>query len=220
MSTLAQIRDRVEQRLADTGNAIWSTGFVDEGIRQALDEYSQAIPRVANTTVTLASDGREVDISSVSGLLYVERVWSPYTSSDPEHPPNWRKFEHWVDSQVVYFPDGDEPQSGDVVRLFYTAEHTIQDLDSAASTTIRNIDESMIVTGAAGHAAVSRGLDTQEQVTLGRAVAGQIQRWGEARLTEYQRDLTRRVAQIAMRGNSRVNLPKVDRYHRGSPDWS
>lgn len=220
MSTIAQIRDRVEQRLADTGNAIWSTGFIDEGIRQALDEYSQAIPRVTNGTVTLSADGREVDISSVSGLLEVIRAWTPYTSSDPEHPPNWRRFEHWVDDQVLYFPDGDEPQSGDVVRIFYTARHTIESLDSAASTTVRSIDESLLITGAAGHAAVNRGLDLQEQVTLGRNVARDIQRWGEARLEDYQRELTRRVAQIAMRGNSHVRLPKVDRFHRDSNDWS
>lgn len=219
MTALAGIRDRVEQRLNDTGNSIWGTDWVDEGIRQALAEYSMSIPRGLNTTVTLSADGREVDISSISGLLYVERVWTPYTASDPEYPPNWRKFEHWIDAQVVYFPDSDEPQNGDVVRLFYGAAHTIQNLDSATATTLRSIDESLLITGAAGHAAVSRALDLQEQVTLGRAVAVSIERWGIARLDEFQRELTRRVAQLAMRGNSRVVLPKVDRHHRGS-DWS
>ena len=35
---LADIRDRVEAFLMDTGNAIWDTATIDEGIRQVLDE--------------------------------------------------------------------------------------------------------------------------------------------------------------------------------------
>ena len=37
MSTLATIRDRIEVMLQDTGNAIWDTAVIDEGINQALD---------------------------------------------------------------------------------------------------------------------------------------------------------------------------------------
>ena len=36
---LAAFRDRIEVMLMDTGNAIWDTGTIDEGLHQALDEY-------------------------------------------------------------------------------------------------------------------------------------------------------------------------------------
>jgi hypothetical protein len=44
MSTLAEIRDRVEAKLLDETNVVWSTDTIDEAIRTALDEYSLALP--------------------------------------------------------------------------------------------------------------------------------------------------------------------------------
>src|SRR5512136_698891 len=103
-TTLTLLRDRVEQILADSGNAIWATGDVDEGIRQALAEYSKIRPLQAATTVNVTTATHELSISSVTGLLGVLRVWCPYTSASPEDPPNWVAFEHWTDLDILYFP--------------------------------------------------------------------------------------------------------------------
>jgi len=81
--TLTTLRDRVEIALQDSGNAIWATGDLDEAIRQTLEQYSRVRPQSGIATITLSSTGREVDISSVSGLLRVEKVWCPYDSSSP-----------------------------------------------------------------------------------------------------------------------------------------
>ena len=89
---LAGIRDRVEQVLVDTGNAIWATAVIDEAIRLILSEFSDAYPYSADDVLTLAADGREIDISSLTGLLNVVEVMWPYVATDWPHPvvSDWR----------------------------------------------------------------------------------------------------------------------------------
>jgi len=219
MSTLTAIRDRIEQRLNDTGNTIWSTNWLDEGLRQALAEWSLKLPYQAITTLTLASDTHELDISAVSGLLSVERLWIPYTSSDPENPPNWEAFEHWEDAQIVYMPDR-EGQSGDVARIYYTTAHTINGLDSETATTLTVPVQSILITGAAAHAALNRALDIQEQVTLGRKTAAEIERWGAQQLTRFEADLDRMVRARSLRRRNHAHLPPLDRWDRDGGGWS
>lgn len=52
-ATLSILRDRVEQVLADSGNAIWSTSDIDEAIRNALHEYSKTRPLQSVGTLLL-----------------------------------------------------------------------------------------------------------------------------------------------------------------------
>jgi len=219
MSNLAAIRDRVEQQLVDTGNSIWSTDLIDEGLRQALAEFSLSIPLHQITTLTLASDTYELDISSVSGLLNVQRLWLPYTASNPENPPNWRGFDHWRDNSILYLGEY-QAQSGDVARVFYTAVQTVEDLDSAASTTLTALQESVLVHGGAGFAATSRSLDLEEQVTLGSRVSKEIQAWGEVRLLRFRALLGTEAHRLALLGQSAVGLPALDRWDRDGRGWA
>jgi len=219
MSNLATLRDRVEQQLVDTGNAIWSADLIDEGLRQALAEFSMAVPLHQITTITLSSDTRELDISTITGLLDVARLWLPYTAASPENPPNWRGFEHWRDNDILYLGDY-QGQSGDVARIFYTAVQAIEDLDSAASTTLTTPQESILVHGGAGFAASSRSLDLQEQVTLGAKVTKEIQTWGERRLQRFRAQVGAEARRLAIAGQSAVALPALDRWDRDGLGWS
>ena len=124
-ATLATLRDRVETMLADSGNAIWSSDDIDEGIRQALHEYSKTRPLKAESSLTLSATGREIDISSLTGLLDVSEIWCNYTASDPEFPPNRRAFMAWADLDLLYVIDDYEPASGDVMRVFHTKLQTL-----------------------------------------------------------------------------------------------
>jgi hypothetical protein len=219
-ATLTTLRDRVEQILADSGNAIWSTDDIDEAIRQAVHEYSKTRPLRSVGTVVLSSDGREIDISSLTGLLGVSQVWCDYDSTDPAYPPNRRPFEHWPDSQKVYVTGDYEPQSGDTMRVFYTAMQTLEDLDSATSTTIPLDDESLIAIGAAGFAATSRAVDLAEKVTLDRLTGQQVRAWGLSKLQEFRSGLRAVAKRMALESKSDVELPPVDRWDRDSEGWA
>jgi hypothetical protein len=214
-TTLANLRDRVELILADSGNAIWATGDIDEAIRRALHEYSKVRPLRAIGTLTAAATGHEFSTTTLTGILDVVRVWCPYTAASPEDPPEWRAFEFWRDAALLYFPD--EVSAAEVMRIFFTKSQALKDLDSAAATTFPDEDESLIATGAAGYAAGSRAVDLGEQVTLDRDVPARLEQWSKARLAEFRQGLAAVAQAMALQGKSHVELPKLDR-HDGA--WS
>jgi non-ribosomal peptide synthetase component F len=218
-ATLTTLRDRVEQQLADTGNAIWSTTAVEEAIRQALHEYSKTRPQRAVGTITLSADGREISMSTLTGLFQVIDVWCPYTAADPEFPANRRGFQYWPEQAKLYVWDEYNPQSGDVVRVFYTKLQTLSGLDSASATTFPDDDESLIALGAAGYAATSRAVDLAEQVTLDRLTAQQVRAWGLSKLQEFRSGLKTVARRMALETLSHVELPDLDRHEQESP-WS
>lgn len=209
-TTLALLRDRVEVILADTGNAIWVAGDVDEGIRRALHEYSKVRPLESISTVAITADGREVDVSALTGILGVSEIWCDYTASDPEFPANKRVFEYWPDSETIYVTDDYEPQNGDVMRVFYGVGQTLDGLDTETTTSFPLDDETLIAGGAAGYAATSRAVDLAEQVTLDRLTAQQIRAWGMAKLQRFRAGLGAVAREAAMRGDARAPLGPLD----------
>ena len=189
--TLATLRDRVELVLQDTGNATWATGDIDEAVDQALEMYSRVKPDHAISTITLSADGREVDISTLTGLLRVEKVWVPYDSTAPSFPPNWVKFETWPGS-LLYIDDTDEPQDTEKVRIWYTKEHTIDGLGGAGATTIPKDDEAFIIQGTAALCARMRAVEIAEQANVDSAVYDRLMSWGDQAMTEYDDGLKKR----------------------------
>lgn len=167
-ATLTTLRDRVEALLVDSTNVVWATGTLDEAIRQALHEYSRARPQRAISTLTLATAVREQALSSLTGLIGVDRVWFPYTASDPEDPPNWILFDVWENAGAftLYLKSDDDPAVGDVARVFYRKLQTLNGLDSASATTFAADDESLIVLGSAGYALASEDVDQAGQVRI------------------------------------------------------
>jgi hypothetical protein len=212
-ATLSALRDRVEQVLADSGNAIWGTNDVDEAIRNALHEYSKTRPLQSVGTLVLdALRRREIDVSSLSGLLGVSEIWCDYDFAHPAFPPNRRSFVHWPDAGKIYVDDVYQPQSGDTVRVFYTQLQTLKDLDGATSTSFPEDDESLLVLGAAGYAATSRAVDLAEQVTLDRLTAQQVRAWGLAKLLEFRSGLKAVARRLATESPGHVEMPELDRF--------
>lgn len=169
-STLAQLEARVGQFLMDATAAIWPAATVDEGLRLALHEYTQTIPCSMETVIEVPGAGREIALDGIDGLLDVTEVWWPFNSAVENWPPNKVKgFRLWWDDArpVLHLTadDGSQPQAGDEVRVWYTVPHTIQDLDSADATTLRTVDDTLIVLGASGHCCFSRSIDLTETAT-------------------------------------------------------
>ncbi len=167
--TLAQYQARLATFLMDEANAVWPTTALDEALRQALDEYSQANPLSLETVLTLPAAGREIALNGLTGVQQVTEVWWPFDSGavaqgwPPNRPRGWRLW--WDDAQpVLILADdaGAEPQAGDELRLWYTAGQRIQGLDGADATTVSARHESLVVLGAAAYACWSRSVDQTE----------------------------------------------------------
>jgi hypothetical protein len=187
MSTLAELRDLVERDLDDTGNAVWGTEDIERAIERAVEDYSQVNPQESVDTVELSADGREIDISSVTDLLRLVRVWCPYTAADPEDPPEWREWQLWGTTLTIL--DGDEPADGDVVRLFYHAAHEVEDLNGASATTVPAADESVIVAGAGAYAALQMGRSAVGQAGVSTETPEHWLKWAMGRLDDFNERL-------------------------------
>ena len=186
---------------------------VDEAIRWALHRYNLVEPYRAEGDVTLSADGREISLSTLTGLLEVERVWHPYDSSDPAEPPNWREFEVWPGS-LLYIPGGSEPQNADVVRVFYTKLHTLNGLDSATATTFGDDVETLLVIGASGFAAQERTMEQE-----GRFVPTKLREWADARLREFERGLRQMAQREGIRQSGIAPADDLDRWDDGGGWW-
>jgi len=166
--TLAQLEARIATALMDTTYATFSTATIDDAIRRAVLDYSAAVPRRNNTTLALttalSTNGREIDVSTISGALDVTDIWCPYAAADDT--PTVRTFEYWKDVQTVYLLSGTAAQSTDTARIFYTAVHTLNGLDGATATTLPDVTEQHIQMGAMAYAILSRAVDLTEQVTV------------------------------------------------------
>jgi hypothetical protein len=222
MTALAGIRDRVEQMLMDTGNAIFTADLIDEGLRQALDQYNLVNPLNMEAVITLPGDGREVALSGLTGLLYVIDLWWPYDSDASEEtwPPNrvrgWRVW--WDDNQAVVFleiAEGSQPQTNEEMRIWYTKRQTIQDLDSADSTTIRGDHESLLVLGGAAHAAMSRTVDLVEVANTDLYQVAMLGTWGQRKLREFQAELKKLQRSSVLRGRAWGTGWSLDKWDTG-----
>lgn len=214
--TLSTLTDRVEILLDDASNTKWTTTEISEAIEQALDAYSQLLPHRAITTVTLSSAGREIDISSIS-YRTIERVWWDYDSSDPTHPPQWRDFEVWP-GDLLYIDDHDEPAASDVVRIWYTCDHTLDDLNSASTTTFPQRHAGIIAQGAAGFAAAQRRVTLTENVNLNEWAPRNLRDWAQEQLESFYSRLEQLAKEQAALAAGIAEMPPLDRWD-GDNTW-
>jgi len=216
-ATLSSLRDRLEITLQDSGNATWSTADLDEALAQALEQYSRANPRRAIATLTLSSAGREVSLASVAGLLSVERVWWAYTAAAPEYPPHWREFELWP-GPLLFIRAGAQPQAGDVVRIWYTALHTLNGLNGATATTYPTGHDWILLAGAAARAALARAAGLGERLNVDGGVRGDLRAWAAAQEERFRAALAEVARAEAARASGLAGLASLDRWD--GPEWA
>lgn len=190
MSTLAQLEARIAARLSDPANAMWPLTAVDEALRTALAEYSEALPQADEGILILPGIGREIALDSFASLISVINVWWPYDTLTEVWPPNqvvgYRLW--WDDARPVLMLNsqaGNQPQLGDTLRLWYTKPQTISGLDAAAVTTVMPFHESGLVTGAAGYAASMALVNELGSVQVDAHQVITLHTWANDQLVEF-----------------------------------
>jgi hypothetical protein len=112
---------------------------------------------------------------------------------------------YWDDARSVLYLDnaeGDEPQMGDELRLWYTASHSIDGLDGADITTLPGEHETLVASGAAGHAALARGVDLIEITSADLYGTGLLLVWAQRKLKDFREALEK-----VKRAHTRAGLP-------------
>jgi hypothetical protein len=162
MSSLAGYRTRIHLILGDTSATRYSNNLVDEGLRQALDQYSKAWPQVLGTSVTVATAGRDQSLSALTGLQSILQVIYPYTATNLTPYYFTAYYFTFGPTPNIHISGDAVPAVGEKIYITYTKAHGIKDLDSATSTSVLDTHEGTICQGAAGFSAIMRASEISE----------------------------------------------------------
>jgi len=176
---LATMRARVRQDLQDEDaqNYRWTDDQVDGAIQRVVREFSIVYPIQQQDDIATVESSREIDISSLSGLIRVESVEFPIG----ENPTYYQKFRLWQDT-IEMTNEGD----GSDARVRWYKEHTL----NGSSSTIPAQFEELIVLGATGYLASSASVYTVDKATIaGKWATINFLKWGEQRLDRYDKKL-------------------------------
>jgi len=176
---LATMRARVREDLQDedAANYRWTNDQVDGAIERVVEEFSIAHPIQQQDDIATVESSRDIDISSLSGLIRVESVEFPIG----ENPSYYQKFRIWQDTLQM-----DDEGDGSDARVRWYKEHTLD----AESSTIPTQFEEIIVLGATGYLATSASVYTVDKATIaGKWATINFLKWGEQRLDRYSKKL-------------------------------
>ena len=164
MSNLAAYRTRIQNSLDDSSSK-YSDDIIDEALRKILNEYTRANPNILTHTHTVTTAGR-IQSLTVSNLIVITQLVHPYDSTltDPfTYEREDFTLSYMDGNPALYFSGQDIPEVGEKIYIKYAAKQTIDDLDSATATTVRDDHEDILVVGASGQAAMMRASGLNEQ---------------------------------------------------------
>jgi hypothetical protein len=175
---LATMRARVREDVQDEdeANYRWTDDQVEGAIERAVREFSIVYPIQQQDDIATVDSSRDIDISSLTGLIRMESVEFPIG----ENPSHYQKFRIWQDTIQM----SDEGDGGDA-RVRWYKEHTL-----AESSTIPSQFEEIIVLGATGYLATSASVYTVDKATIaGKWATINFLKWGQERLDRYEKKL-------------------------------
>ena len=201
---LSTMTDAIESLLKDSANDYFSTSEIQDAIEWALATYGYRVRRRTIGTIDDVDGQREYSVATLTDLQQVTRVWWPYDSTDPAHPPNWV---HWymLDDTYLYLDVDDDPDGTEVIRVFYTAEHTISGLAGKLVTTPDEMGCELIIVGAAGRVVLSQSREVIDAINVSSEVTGDWEGWGRARLKQFYDGLDTIVSSERMVGDARIS---------------
>ena len=183
-TTIATIRARIRKDLKDEDSIRWTDDELDRHIQHAVLDISQAVPLEAKdeALVIPTPASREIDISGVAGLIYVEAVEYPVA----QYPKRYRDHKVWANTLELLISE--TPTADDPVYLYYGKVHTV---DDAASSLPGHLED-LCAVGAGAFAALEWASYAINQVNVGgEPTPREYLAWARERLDFYHKELKR-----------------------------
>jgi hypothetical protein len=186
---LVEMRARVRQDLMDEDALayLWTNDQVDGAIQRAVLEYSYAAAAEKITDLATTDGSRELDISSLTGLVFLDSIEFPMGYAKP----HLQRFTFYSGRAFMH-DEGD----GTDARVKWRQKHTL----ATGSTTIPAHHDEIIVLGATAHLAMSMSANIVDKAVIsGPQGTVNYRQWGHQRMVLYQQQLkeiaTRRTVQ-------------------------
>lgn len=196
------LRKKIQRMLGDAATAVYGTAELYLEMYDALYEMAQYAPNVQLATVTTVDGTAEVDVSSLTNLMYGVDNPNSYEAVEftkDKEPRNFRNFSVLKGKMML---DIDfTPSVGEEVRLYIRRPHECYDSTGSASTsTLDNRLENIFVNLVAGRAASNHAIASVNKSNIGGAKSYiDFMTWGEKKADNALTNLKRmRKTQISI----------------------
>ncbi len=155
MTTLADLKARTLQVLADTQGIRYNSDLMEEAFKQALDTLNTRLPRLMFQDLTILSADRDQPVPFLDRCLFLVSVClvNPARLSRELQPDSEYSFQILQDVPTLHFSAARIPQVNDTLHIVYAQAYTLDDIDSGL---LPLPYETALVTGAAGQANIIR----------------------------------------------------------------
>ena len=180
---LNTMRTLVRRDLKDEDNANyrWQDNEIDRAIQRAVAELSRYAPREMKSTIATVDGSREVDISSLTDRVLVDRLEFPVAKT----PRSFQRFDVFQETITLI---GDAEGDGGNCYIYWGKVHT---LDGSTST-IPSYLEDVLALGAAAYAVLAQTQYRTDTAGFGGEQADRdYQSWGNAMLKQFTAQLKR-----------------------------
>jgi hypothetical protein len=180
---LSTMRTLVRRDLKDEDNSNyrWQDNEIDRAIQRAVAELSRYVPGEMKATIATVSGSRDIDISTLTDRVSVDRVEFPVG----ETPRRFQRFLVYSDAVTL---SGDAEGDGGNCYIYWSKVHT---LDNGTSTIPGHLED-ILALGAAAYAVLAQAQYRSDVAGIGGDSAdSDYQSWGTAMLKEFKSQLRR-----------------------------
>jgi hypothetical protein len=180
---LSDMRTLVRRDLKDedASNYRWTNDEIDRAIGRAVAELSRYVPREMKSTIATVDGSREIDISSLTDRVSVDRVEFPIG----EIPRSFQRFTIYADTITLI---GNVEGDGKDCYIYWGKVHT---LDVSTSTVPTHLED-VLALGAEAYAVLAQTQYRTDTAGFGGEQADRdYQTWGNSMLEEFKSQLKR-----------------------------
>jgi hypothetical protein len=176
---------RLDLKELDSESYRWTDDELDRAITRAVVDFSKHSPRQMKTELATVADDPEIDISSLTNRVSVDRVEFPQDN----RPRTFVRFELYGDTITLLERKGD----GTNCYVYWTQVHTLD----GGNSSIPARHEDLIALGASAFAVLSQG---QFAVNLVGSGGEHVDRdylyWARNRLADFRKGCRKAGAQL------------------------
>lgn len=174
------IRQVLSDEFAEGVDLEWENDELDIHIQQCIEEISDALPYEVKETLTTTAGSRDIDISSITDLLDVDKV----EYKIDQYPQEFRNCSVFAD--VLTMKVDAAPGAGETVYAYCYKIHTLTE----TASTLKPKLERLLILGATATAAISKARSLINTLNLGGSrTPADMSAWGTARLALFREGL-------------------------------
>lgn len=176
-------RQFLRDEFAEGKDLVWKDNELRLHIGHCLREISRFLPYETKETLTTTAKSRDLDLSTIAGLLKVKGVIKVEYKVGND-PPDFRNCTRWgntltIDTTLI-------PAAGEDVYLWCRKLHEL----SESSSTLDPIAEELLIDAVVAYAAISKARELINKVNIGGGrTPAQMLVWGRDKLAIFKAEL-------------------------------